>query len=258
MKSELLIRMLACLDPMWFRHSVHSQEKANHKKAATSSASIHKNWFDSVQNEDPEGSFSHLAPLVNDVFELQDRVSYSLKHDNLSDIPGNFRANKMYRIWLASKEKQLTHFNAGEIGLDLPNPALIMILGAFRSNVWLAKDENGDPCFIGWLVDPAELWEETKCDFLSRLVNDFSDADGEPSQFIKRSGPYDHQLIEISYGRRAPNHPAIFHSMDGNQYRHDEKGSIGLQCDTECYCSLVESSDELASISNDFRYSLSE
>ena len=212
-KSELFVRMLACVDPFWFIHPVHTVRGNSHKTAATGSASIHNKWYDGAVEGNPEKNLRHMGLLGMDLFKLVDYLSYSLLHDSFSDASPRFRGTSFWE-WIGSNRKELQSYHRGQQGLDLPAPALIMILGAFRSNVWLSVDEDGDPNFIGFVEDPMELWSETRIDLIRDLLSLFEDRDRDPNQFIKQSAPYDKSLLQILYGRNLPEFPNFFYDIE--------------------------------------------
>jgi hypothetical protein len=209
--SETLIRMLAALDPLWFQHPIHSPAKPNHRNAATGSGTIHSRWYDN--QKDPEANLAHMAPLTKDAFRIADIISYNLRHADMATVGGNFRNTLFYRDWLKGGNRDLRFYKSGLQGDQIPNPALIMMLGAFRSNVWIAKDELGNPSLIGMIMNPEALWQESFGEYLRSLSGIFSDSDQNPSIFIKANSPYDSQLLTISYGRRPPENPLYFHDL---------------------------------------------
>ena len=225
--SELFIRMLAVVDPFWYQHHVYSPGRNNHKGAATSSRGIHSRWFDGTQNEgnDPNVNLYHLGPLANELFKIRDLISYSMLSDSPNDLGSGLR-NTIFYYWLANKsggksptKKRPLHFyQSGHEGLDLPNPFLIMILGAFRSNIWLSVNENGYPNYIGFYNDPEELWNETKSEVIKKLRNGFDDSDQDPNHFIKQVTPYDVNFLQEAYGRRLPNYPCKFCEIEKNNW----------------------------------------
>jgi hypothetical protein len=110
-----------------------------------------------------------------------------------------------------------------------------MFLGYFRANIWLATNEEGDPAFIGFLVDYEELWNEAKIDILKKLTTSFYDYDQDPNQFIKNNAPYENQLLSLVYGQRPPKYPNEFYRIeDGAKFVCDgENPSHFLECDDE-------------------------
>lgn len=241
--SELLIRLTACVDPFWYSHPVHAPNRPNHKACATGSRSIHNKWFDG-QN-DPASNLAHMAPLLPELFRTLEIVSHSLKHDDLSEVGGRWRRTNFYRYWLGERETQTRDYKQGETGVQLPNPAAIMILGSFRSNVWVGLNDEGEPSYIGLLVDTEELWSEGKIDLLKKLTNLFEDSTQEPNQFIKSNAPYENQILSIVYGQRSPVHPCWFIRLSDNKkfVKDDAEPSCFLECDAGGFCSLTEQNE---------------
>ncbi len=238
--SELFIRLLASVDPFWFYHPVHSPTKGNHKQAATSAGSIHRSWLEAAQRADPEGSLYHLAPIASILLKLVDDICFSLKEDNFSEVSPNWRSTLFYK-WIAGNlARPLLFRGTGETGANVPNPVQVMILGAFRSSIWLGKDDDGLPAFVGFLQDPAELWDQAKVDFLRTLTGLYEDSGKEPNQYIKSNAPYEQQLMQIIFGRRAPSHPVEFFQIaDGKRFVLDEAAPTHvLTCDEEGFCRL--------------------
>lgn len=241
--SELLVRMLASIDPFWYHHAVHSAEKKNHKGAATGSRSIHNRWFDG-QN-DSQTNLQHIAPLVMSAFRIVEIVSYSLLNDDLKEVSVGWRNTKLYQ-WLHEGEHTTKDHRKGELALSLPNPAIVMFLGFFRGNVWLANDEDGNPAFVGMLADPEQLWNEAKTDVLRRLTESFNDSGQDPNQFIKSDSPYGIQLTSIVYGRHVPTHPIWFYRLsDHCRFLHTtDNPTHVLRYDPEGYADLVPRNGE--------------
>ena len=244
-RSELLVRLMASLDPFWYRHPVHGEDRPNHKQVATSSSKIHSDWFEGAQGADPTRNLNHMAALLPDILRLRDFLSFDLRHGDLTDVKGTFRNRLIYQNWLAEKKDHvLAHYKPGKTGCSLSAPAQLMILGYFRSNIWLCLDEDGEPSLIGWLRDPIDLWNETRAELLEKLANDFQDADNDPSQFIKRSGPYDFQLVELNYGKFPPAEPEMFIDLASRiRYKTDSSGDFGLDVSGEGFGSLTSASD---------------
>ena len=241
-KSELLIRMLAAMDPFWFNHPIISSTKGNHKKASTSSKAIHREWFDAASEKDPQKNLKHMAALTPDILELADHISLSIQKDSFAEMPGKFRATSFYK-YLTASQQQLQHIEGEECGAQLPNPILIMLLGSFRSNVWLGLNDDGIADYVGFLVDPGELWDKTRHEILEKLLSAFDDANKEPLQFIKKNVPYDQQLINFEYGKNPPKLPAFFfYYPDDRWFKRKANGTHLLKCSDECYVEMVPSS----------------
>lgn len=236
MNSQDFIRLIASLDPFWYRHKIHSASGSNHKAASSGGKAIHRKWFDG--QDDPEQNLHHMAMIANEVLEIVDIISGSLKLDDFTDVSPRWRARNIYG-WLASKSTSRR--------LILPLPALMMIVGCFRYNVWIAKDVDGYPIFIGFLIDNKELWDEGKIDLIKNLTSLFDDGDGDPNHFIKSNAPYDNQLLSLVYGNRLPVHPLYFYDLkDGSRYECDNDNPTHiLKYSEEGYGELTEYSDSL-------------
>ena len=222
--SETLIRMLSCMDPFWFQHPVHCRSGRSHKSAATGASSIHAKWFDG--QGDHECNLHHMAPLALEIFTINDLIAYSIRHDDMAGVSGNFRATLFYREWLNAGDRTLKFRNPGEVGAKLPNPAVMLFLGAFRTNVWLGLDNNGDPAFAGMLMEPSQLWQKTYSEYLKSLMGIFSDTNQDPSAFIRAEAPYGIQLLTLEYGRHLPKEPAFLTEIaSGARYKKESNQS---------------------------------
>jgi hypothetical protein len=236
--SETLVRMLAAVDPLWFKHPVHAPHRDNHKSAATSSNAIHSRWFDG--QGDPESNLRHMALLTVDVFRISELLSYVIKN---GDFSRGFR-NTLFYDWLTEGgDRTLVHYNPGQTGARLPNPAMIMMLGAFRSNVCLVKNEEGYASLVGLLDDPEQLWLNNYEAYLDQLMNMFGDKDQNPLLFVKSDGPYDLQLMALEHGRHLPDIPSLLADVaSGQRYVHTEDRSTAtheLLVDSEWYGELA-------------------
>jgi hypothetical protein len=219
--SETLIRMLAAMDPLWYWHPVHSPHKTNHQAAATGSMAIHNKWYEN--QEDLELNLRHMAFLTKDLFRISEMICHTILHGDMSNVPGNLRNTNFYREWLAKEgDKPLAYYRPGETGARLPNPALIMMLGAFRANVYLGKSAAGEVALIGLLDDPDKLWIATYAEYLGSLSSAYNDNDQNPSLFIKSGVPYDHQLLKLLYGMRLPDVPLwLIETGSGKRFERD-------------------------------------
>ena len=218
MNSDFLVRVLASIDPFWYSHPVHSTSAGNHRPAGTGSSSIHRKWFDGATNNDPQVNLHHLAPLCPEILKMLDFLSHSLKNDSFSVISSNWRSTNFYKFLSDSTERELVHFSKGEMGLTIPKPVQVMILGSFRSNIWLSLNEEGVPNMVGTLNSFESLWGEAKNDYLRQLTNHYNDADQEANQFVKRNGPYEIQLIQLVFGQKIPDLPNRFFHFELDQW----------------------------------------
>jgi hypothetical protein len=237
--SETLVRMLAAVDPLWFKHQVHTPHRDNHKSAATSSSAIHSRWFDG--QGDPETNLKHMSLLTVDVFRIAEMLSYVIKNGEFSR---GFR-NTLFYGWLTEGgDRTLVHYRPGETGAKLPNPATIMMLGAFRSDVCLIKNEEGYASLVGLLDDPEQLWLNNYQAYLDQLMNMFGDKDQNPLLFVKSDGPYDLQLMALEHGRHLPDTPSVLADvLSGCRYQATDDPAAAthqLLIDSEWYGELAQ------------------
>lgn len=236
--SETLVRMLAAVDPLWFKHPQHTPHRENHKAAATSSSAIHSRWFDG--QGDPESNLKHMSLITVDVFRIAEMIAYVIKH---GEFTRGFRNSNFYKWLTEGGDRVLSHYNAGQTGARLPNPATIMMLGAFRSDVCLIKNEKGYASLVGLLDDPEQLWLNNYRAYLDQLMNMFGDKDQNPLLFVKSDGPYDLQLMALEHGRHLPDTPVLLADvLSGQRYQAtDDPASATheLLIDSEWYGELV-------------------
>lgn len=238
-KSDHFIRLVASLDPFWFDHpqiKIKAQ-KPTHKFAASGILAVHNNWVASLGDPGTEdkGDFQrslyHLAPLSNHILELRDLISYSLKHDDLTAIPGNIRKTSFFD-WFKNQERELKYGRfAGEIGYKLPPTLEVLIIGSFRHNIWIGLNEEGYPQLIGVLEDFDVLWDNTKMVLIDKLKQLFQGYDNDPAPFCRSEAPFSEQLIKLAYGMRPPTYPENFYELSTLlQYRHTKNQTRATHC----------------------------
>lgn len=223
-KSELFIRLLACVDPFWYKHPSELGGSGNHMRAGTSSQAIHSRWMEGCDPEelDHTKNLYHLAPLGVEILKYRDLVSYSLKHDSFSGASTRLRGTNFF-TWLSEKHRELQLEYQGQEGWAVSPPVDVMIMGTMRSNIWLGLDTTSKPRYVGALVDFKTLWDGNKDSLLERLYRHFDSSQQEPLQFIKNGAAYDLQLVEIEYGKHLPLSPLYFYDLeDGTKYVQNE------------------------------------
>ena len=76
-----------------------------------------------------------------------------------------------------------------------------MFLGAFRGNVWIARDSNGNR-YSGWLSDPEILWNLEKISFLKQLHNLAQSISGQwVTKFFQDGSPFSYDFAERQFGK---------------------------------------------------------
>lgn len=218
--SAHFVRLLASIDPFWFKHRQikSSSQGPNHRRAASGITSIHNRWFNNLS--DYECNLYHMAPLANDLLLLRDCLSFSLKNDSFSNVTGNLRKTNFYQ-WFSEKERTLLHGHYKDnVGSDLPATFEVLLVGAFRNNVWIGlSPESCQPDFIGYLDNFEELWRNAKDAYLDKLKSLYSSFDDDPAQFCRKDAAFEDQLIDIVYGIKQPEYPSCFYQLEtGKRY----------------------------------------
>jgi len=207
-----LVRLLATLDPNRFHHDLLKPSSTYHKTAAISKGKIHSRWFDGAleaRKNDDEPPMSDSALLINDMLEIRDMLSYSLKHDTFS--PGIKRASFFQdNVKGANESTRNLHVGKydGETGWKLPSALEVMLIGMFRSNIYLNFDESGEMRYIGWVLDHKELWDDRKEDVLTRLKRYYDDVGKSYRDFKNSESPYELNLYKYGHDPDWPHPPA--------------------------------------------------
>lgn len=228
------IRLLKAWDVFTYYHPVYCEHCDNHKSPATAKSSVHNSWCEQMEQaklSDDTEPLEYLVPLSNDLLELRDLVSYSLKHGDLG--PG-FRRSSLYRDQWYDTSRDL-HYEeyAGEEGHKLAPTMEVLFTGLFRSNIWIMYGEEEEIAYSGWFTDPKELWEDTKRAVLESLASDFQDFDTDPKLFIRANGPYDNQLFQLGFGQSPPTPKYVYEVESAKKYEEvDDAGDATHWLDT--------------------------
>lgn len=218
-----LIRLLWALNPQEFVHRVFKKKGTHHKQAARSKSKYHTKWFEGAadahgdnKRKDP---LYFLSPLIDDVFLIRDMLSHSLKHDELG---GGFRKSSLYQDYISkggTRELHIAQYS-GEEGYDLNGPFEVMLTGLFRSNVWLyAKPDDVLIDYVGWVKSPRSLWDQRKIEVLESIKDYFQEAGKDPSEFTKKSAPYEQSLYRYAMDPDLPKPEILWSVASGQKYR---------------------------------------
>lgn len=223
--AEHFIRLLSALDPTLYRHHHWSKKKDIHKSAALSSGSIHNAWYSQMEEYRASGGvqpLAHMSRLGNDLFFILDMVSHSMQHDSFQH---GFKISGFYTKYAFKKEAERVLRVPGfshSVGANLPPPLEVMLVGLFRSNVWLAYDPDSDPpspTQVGWYYDFKQLWEDRRKEVMDSLAALFADFKDDPIQFIRAGAAYEKDLFALGYGQRAPE-PALVYDIETGTMLH--------------------------------------
>ena len=216
--SEHFIRLVASLDPFWYSHPIINPRGADHS-AAQGTKAIHTKWYDGVDEGDPTSNLYHMRFLLHNLFQIRDMISYSLLNDDFSSISPRWRRKAFYQ-WMNKGERDLHFYNPGERGNKVPDTAEVIITGLFRQSVWIGTDPDGNPRYVGWLVDPERLWNTTKYELLGDITSLFDDSGRDPIAFKRMKGPHEKQLIKIMYGMNPPDYPVVIYGISNGAIYH--------------------------------------
>lgn len=162
-----------------------------------------------------------MGPLIDDILEIKDMLAYSLKSGN--DV-GAFRKSGLYQDHLKGTEKNL-HFGeySGRAGHRINATVEVMMIGMFRSDVYVYYDTDAVPACIGWLMPPKELWDDKKIEVLDQLSEYYS-SDGNLREFMNNPAPYTMQLYQ--YDTYASGYPypgkKLYEVGSGTEYNRVE------------------------------------
>jgi len=218
-KAEEYVRLLSAMDPDQYFHPVFNEKGDIHKTAVMAIASIHNGWFTKMEQYHVSGAngtapLEHMAVLGEDIFELRDHIAESLLRASLK----SFRITSLYqeqikdttRILLTDQQKK---------GHDLPPTLEVLIMGLFRTDVWLHLDSKNNIDLSGWLYPPKELWDKRCESILLALGRLYKDLGADPKNFIRSQTAYTFYPLgpaEIENEWRYPR--IIFEVSTGNKY----------------------------------------
>jgi len=251
-KSTKFIRNLKILDPESFHHPIVSKDKGNHKGAATGPGGTHTSWFnDALENHknDQNPPLYNVSVLADDIFDLADYISHSILYDD--DFPAGLRRRSFYQEVMKDDEDEPVRTLSrddldNDTGLDLNSPVEAMLLGAFRSNVYLYNSDPDTVEYVGWIKDPESVWELRKTHILSQLSDLFEDANKEYQGFIHNNAPYNIEIYTHSgLEPEWPSPPAeILYDIDeNNKYVYCADGDGDFYIDLQDGNGLVEIED---------------
>lgn len=218
-RSEHLVRLLAATDPKWFYHPIFSISEKSHKKAAMSIDAIHTEWFVKMDDTSlPEKPLTYMAVLLEDILSIRDMISFSLLHDR--DL-GPFKHGGLWKNWLKNEGEYDLLTDPSKKGVSLPPTFEVLVVGLFRTDIWLGIATDGTVKYIGWYIDPKKLWNLRKKPFLESFTRAFRDFNQEPLTFIRAETIYDNHLYQIGTGATAPLPQIIYDARSGQKFVED-------------------------------------
>lgn len=244
------IRMLTAINPERYRHAILSPEKGYHKSAATSKSKLHTDWFEDALEARDSGEddpMKHLGVLADDLFEIADMLAYSFEDDNYDS---SFRKKSFYQDNIGGDDGTYRDLHHGEYeglrGWKFPSTLQVMILGMFRSNIYLKYDSDQNEKYIGWMVEPKQLWQEEKERIVEDLSTFYDDVGKSYRDFINSEAPYREELFEFGRKPDWPNPPAevLYDCGTGEKFEHTTDEEVATHWLAESEEGLVDISDE--------------
>jgi len=217
-----LVRILAALDPNRFHHGILKPNNRTHAKTATAKGSIHSTWFDGAMEARTKGGdppMHYMAVLIDDIFEIRDMLSYSLKNESFSS---GIKRSNFFKENIGGKNATIRDLHHGKYdgddGFKLKKALELMILGAFRSNIYMELDQSHSPRYIGWVEPPSELWDDEKERVLDELETRYKSVNSSFRDMKNKSISYETDLFEWGRNPSWPNPPAqILYDIDTYQ-----------------------------------------
>ena len=239
-KVDSLIAKLTAMSPHWYSHYLNTTgNTGNHMSSARNTGSTHKKWETFKLNDEDERNLDYMLPLLDDILRIRDEISHSLMHDDFSKVSTRWRATRIWKYLDQKDPIELSHKpNLGMPykGFDLSHTFVTMILGAFRENVWFSVGDEGVN-FVGWLVDPIELWKLHKENFM-RDLNNIASTINAPSfgnAFLQNPAIYNYQLTEKHFGYNIKDQidkpEVIYDTTSRDKYLRDNDGNRWLKCE---------------------------
>lgn len=232
--AELYLRFLTALDTDQYYHPIwHPNANDRHRTPVQSSSGPHAAWFhkmdEHVRNNEPGlPPLGELAALANDVFELRDRISQSLREvANGGAALGQFRKWALYQDQMgetrktkggiATKLRPLLTDPLKE-GCDLAATLEVLLIGLFRTNIWLFYGTKESVQLVGWYKEPLHLWDERAAGVLTAIAGDYKDQGNDMIAFIRVKSPYTNDLFTM-VGHEPPKDPdVVYDAWKGHKY----------------------------------------
>ena len=134
-------------------------------------------------SEGRDAALRQMAPIMRDIVLLWDRIERELMETKKKDFA---------RYSFTGKRKApKAIFSGAPLPLTVPAALVYPCLSAFRVLVSLAPDGT-----YGWSSDPFSIWEKTKKELTSYILNDLKSAKGNVNNIVKSNASwYGLQLI---------------------------------------------------------------
>lgn len=248
-----VIRIMTAVDPERYRHAILSPGKSYHKSAATSKSSIHTSWFESALEARENSSrdpMAHLGCLIDDLFEIRDMLSYSLKED---DFGQGFRKRSFFQDNIGGENSTERDLHAGKYsgktGYKLRSTLEVMLIGTFRSDIYINMNASGVVQLIGWMIEPEQIWDEEKKRIMDDISTFYDDVGKSYRDLINSEAPYREELYEFGRKPDWPSPPAeqVYDVETATKYKHTNDATTATHWLSSSGEGLVEFSERARS-----------
>jgi hypothetical protein len=234
----VLFRWIKAIDPLHYKHVFYStfgwSTTSNSGQTVSSGGKMHKDWF-AVMEADSTGKtkqyLRHMTPLVHDLILLTNRLRELLAPRSGFALRAGVRMGSMVRDWWQSGEDEQNALLVGPMPFSTdPNHVIgagnammttipPILLGFYRSNVWLAMPESTLqkpltlrlPRFVGWMLHVDDTLDALS-DFIQEIHTEFMTINDNPAHTIKTRNVLYQEVWGKLFGMRTrPLYPSKFY-----------------------------------------------
>lgn len=241
--AELFIRYLSALDMDQYYHPVwHPNANDRHRTPVQSSSSPHSAWFHRMDNHVRQAlkglpPLGELAVLGDDLFAIRDFISLSLRQNGSNDNVelGQFRKTALYQDQMGEEKETSTGRKTSNLrplpvfppheGCALAPTLEVLLIGLFRTNIWVMYDRVKNVRFIGWYKEPLQLWRDRAKEVLRAIADDYRDQGNDMTGLIRVKSPYTNDLFSM-VAQRPPDDPeVIYDAWSGHRFELEREVS---------------------------------
>jgi hypothetical protein len=238
-RAELFIRYLSALDVDEYYHPVwHPVANDRHIAPVLGGGeNVHKSWFNKMASHVRESKhglppLGEYAALANDVFEIRDYISRYLKaQPNGGGALGDFRRMSLYKEQLAESVPDKAgkdHPNlrplltlSGEQGCDIASPLEVLLIGLFRTNIWMHCDDSDNVQYVGWYKEPKSLWKERATEVLTAIGEEYKNLGSDVVSLVRSKFPYTNDLLTMVGAPPPPDPAIIYDAWKGHKFARE-------------------------------------
>ena len=201
--ASVLLRLMACLCPTKYQHSVYRPKGKSHKSASmTAKGNVWKPWIEAME-EGKTPKIAMMYPMAEEILRLRDDICLRLREDNFT----SFRNTNLWQKYMCNPRDDgrggTTYIAKDRDSLTDPGTAVVklqtnvevLILGLLRDNIARKLNENGKVTHVGWFLDPSKVLNLKFDHCMTSLSSDFRAANDEATVFCRNDSPYRAQML---------------------------------------------------------------